>query len=115
MADSADVAAAKAEFKKYFEAREMGIPATPGALEPIQYAAPVAVHAPVTYAAAYAPSLYNYNYNYALPAYTYANTWGKLVRLKSCADFLGALSRLQSSLTPRFQHITDLRQLGLSL
>merc|ERR1719384_754617 len=72
VADSADVAAAKAEFKKYFEAREMGIPATPGALEPVQYAAaPVAVHAPVTYA--YAPSLYNYNY--ALPAYTYANTW----------------------------------------
>jgi len=74
VADSADVMAAKAEFKKYFDAREMGIPATPGALEPVQYAAPV-VHAPVTYAAAYAPSLYNYNYNYALPAYTYANTW----------------------------------------
>ena len=79
MADSADVAAAKAEFKKYFDAREMGIPATPGALEPVQYAAPVAVHAPVTYAAAYAPSLYNYNY--ALPAYTYANTWGKMIQL----------------------------------
>ena len=36
VADSADVMAAKAEFKKYFDAREMGIPATPGALEPVQ-------------------------------------------------------------------------------
>ena len=61
---------------KYFDAREKGIPATPGALEPVQYAAPVVHHAPITYTYA-APSVYNY----ALPAYTYANTWGKL-RLK---------------------------------
>merc|ERR1719195_285057 len=62
MADSADVAAAKADFMKYFDAREKGIPLTPGALT---YAAPA-----LTYAA---PSIYNYNY--ALPSYTYANTW----------------------------------------
>ena len=73
VADSADVMAAKAEFKKYFDAREMGIPATPGALEPVQYAAPVVAYAPATYA--YAPSVYNYAH--ALPAYTYSNAWGK--------------------------------------
>jgi len=70
LADTAEVAAAKAEFMKYFDAREKGIPATPGALEPVQYAAPVVHHAPITYTYA-APSVYNY----ALPAYTYANTW----------------------------------------
>ena len=72
MADSADVAAAKADFMKYFDAREKGIPLTPGALT---YAAPALTYAApaLTYAA---PSIYNYNY--ALPSYTYANTWGKL-------------------------------------
>merc|ERR550539_511764 len=64
LADSAAVAAAKPDFKKYFDAREMGIPATPGFLEPIQHAAPV-VHAPITYTnpiyTTYAaPSVYNY-------------------------------------------------------
>merc|ERR1712186_114787 len=68
LADSADVAAAKAEFMKYFEAREKGIPATPGALEPVQYAAPV-VHAPITYAN---PIYTTYAHNYIQPAYTYS-------------------------------------------
>merc|ERR1711979_21073 len=65
LADDAAVAAAKADFMKYFDARKAGIPATPGALEPIQVAAPVA--APVLYSNA----LYNYG------AYPYAyNNWG---------------------------------------
>merc|ERR1711881_92597 len=62
LADDAAVAAAKADFMKYFDAREKGIPATPGALEPVQVAAPVA--APVLYS--------NAIYNYALP-YAYNN------------------------------------------
>ena len=76
MADSADVMAAKAEFSKYFEAREKGIPATPGALEPVQYAAPVHYAAP---ALTYANPIYTtYAHNYVQPAYTYSNAWGKL-------------------------------------
>jgi len=69
VADSADVMAAKAEFKKYFDAREMGIPATPGALEPVQYAAPVAHYAPVAYSN---PIYHNYGYAAAPYAYNYA-------------------------------------------
>merc|ERR1712038_810163 len=73
LADSADVAAAKAEFMKYFEAREKGIPATPGALEPIQYTAPVHYAAP---ALTYANPIYStYAHNYVQPAYTYSNAW----------------------------------------
>merc|ERR1719322_841716 len=73
MADSADVAAAKADFMKYFDAREKGIPATPGALEPVQYAAPVHYAAP---ALTYANPIYTtYAHNYVQPAYTYSNAW----------------------------------------
>merc|ERR1719346_620888 len=73
MADSADVMAAKAEFSKYFEAREKGIPAAPGALEPVQYAAPVVHAAP---ALTYANPIYTtYAHNYVQPAYTYSNAW----------------------------------------
>merc|ERR1712018_1087298 len=65
LADDAAVAAAKADFMKYFDARKAGTPATPGALEPIQYAAPVA-----------APALYsNAIYNYGAYPYAY-NNWG---------------------------------------
>ena len=60
LADDAAVAAAKADFMKYFDARKAGIPATPGALEPIQYAA---VAAPALYS--------NAIYNYAAYPYTY--------------------------------------------
>merc|ERR1712078_315797 len=56
LADDAAVAAAKANFKMYFDARKAGIPATPGSLEPIQYAAPVA--APVLYSNAYYANSY---------------------------------------------------------
>ena len=56
---------------KYFDARKAGIPATPGALEPIQYAA---VAAP----ALYSNAIYNYAaYPYSYGAYPYAyNNWG---------------------------------------
>ena len=77
LADSADVVAAKADFMKYFDAREKGIPATPGALEPVQYAAPVHYAAP---ALTYANPIYTtYAHNYVQPAYTYSNAWGKLI------------------------------------
>merc|ERR1712078_726577 len=56
LADDAAVAAAKANFKMYFDARKAGIPATPGSLEPIQYAAPVA--APALYSNAYYANSY---------------------------------------------------------
>merc|ERR1719245_2926849 len=73
VADSADVVAAKADFMKYFDAREKGIPATPGALEPVQYAAPVHYAAP---ALTYANPIYTtYAHNYVQPAYTYSNAW----------------------------------------
>ena len=68
---------------KYFDARKAGIPATPGALEPIQYAAPVAApalysNAIYNYAAqpyAYNYAAYPYAYNYGAYPYTY-NNWG---------------------------------------
>merc|ERR1711992_512329 len=66
VADDADVVAAKADFMKYFDARKAGIPATPGSLEPVQVAAPVAAPVSTVYS--------NPIYNYALP-YTY-NNWG---------------------------------------
>merc|ERR1712186_221855 len=66
LADDADVVAAKADFMKYFDARKAGIPATPGSLEPVQVAAPVAAPVSTVYS--------NPIYNYALP-YTY-NNWG---------------------------------------
>merc|ERR1712018_474925 len=71
LAYDAAVAAAKADFMKYFDARKAGIPATPGALEPIQYAA---VAAP----ALYSNAIYNYAaYPYSYGAYPYAyNNWG---------------------------------------
>merc|ERR1711979_161062 len=70
LADDAAVAAAKADFMKYFDAREAGIPATPGALEPIQVAAPVLYsNALYNYAA------YPYAYNYGAYPYAY-NNWG---------------------------------------
>merc|ERR1712066_961382 len=56
LADDAAVAAAKANFKMYFDARKAGIPATPGSLEPIKYAAPVA--APALYSNAYYANSY---------------------------------------------------------
>merc|ERR1712038_1922528 len=56
LADDADVVAAKADFMKYFDARKAGIPATPGSLEPVQVAAPVA--APVS--TVYSNPIYNY-------------------------------------------------------
>merc|ERR1712066_957848 len=64
LADDAAVAAAKANFKMYFDARKAGIPATPGSLEPIKYAAPVA--APALYSNAY------YASNYTAAPLTYA-------------------------------------------
>merc|ERR1711944_338937 len=74
LVDDAAVAAAKADFMKYFDARKAGIPAPPGALEPIQYAAPVA--APALYSnAIYNYAAYPYAYNYGAYPYAY-NNWG---------------------------------------